>query len=929
MGTFCSCSCPVGFFRAGCGSNNAGRCDQCTNGFDDAGIHYTSDGGTSGQCEFVACLANNLCLPGQELVNCSKYSAGTCIGDVVTTAMMLSTVAPTTLPNTTAAVTVPNTTAAKCPETCGDPESPVTCEQLMQQHDLSCAQATVYQNRSCDCSTCDACMYTTAPPTTSAAEVTTVAACPQSCQWNGKGRFQNCDYFLELTGWTCGKIEEVHDCDCSGCSLCESEPTTQRPTTPMVTTAVLTTMSATAPFDHGDCPVICGDPENPTSCNEVAFKQNMACPEIEEQYACDCNGCTACIGPTTTTTTTTTTSTTTTPELTTSTTCPRSCGLDEQQTCEDMVQDRGWSCSVAETNGCDCSGCECPADATTNDLPRCYAICDPDVDYAAPFILGPCEDETSRACCASGGQFEDDDLGLSACPCTASENPCFDGNSCLNCGQFQTTTPEVCGFCGPPGPTGARNCDDYLREQPELECADVEALYDDCSCFGCACVTAVDTTSAAAVVSTTTTTMRCPAECGPDGLTCDELIQIDEALFGNSSTVTCASVEEEYGCSCYGCLCDFECEATCGTNEHNLETCDQILTGNQFETCEEIELYFSASGERRVRRRGRELQEPQQPAAATTAVPISTNEQCHTSFTGVVNCADFPPPGVCCTLPAGESIETRCIPAQQCQNQGGSYVGQTTSLAVTGSPAVTSIAVVVLSNTECETTFMGVMNCLSQEPRGVCCATTMFDLQTNVMCSEELQCEMQGGTYPADDAVDTTLAVQVVTNGGGSVVTLTPAVVQTNEVCHTDFMGVMNCLQDAPPGVCCTMEQGPDRVLQTSCTDRERCRIENGVFPSDGTTISSVVLTGPSIGVSSVARSTNRACITDFATQDCLQSQPSEVCCTMQQGLVTSTRCMPATDCEMQMGEYDPIEETTTPSNGCLLYTSPSPRDRG
>ena len=601
MEVYCECSCPIGYYRAGC--DYGGTCEQCTNGQGD--VFYTSDGGSSSQCEGIRCEAANFCLPGQELVNCSSFSSGICVGEpIILTTAPATTILPTTMKvATTTFAPIQNTTVGACPAVCGDPMNPVTCEELMEQFGFGCQQAAVYMG-GCDCSSCPSCMTTTPPLQTT---VLTENVCPETCQWNNAGEGRSCDYFRSLSDRSCAALEFDFGCDCTGCSSCENITTTglfaHTTIGYDVTSGVATTPGTMGPSDR--CPRTCGDPLNPVSCNDLVASSSMTCPQIEQSRGCDCANCSACI--------------TTTPLLTTplgvstvsaATTiaqgCRPSCGDDGSQTCEEVMAERHWSCEQAEGYGCDCTNCICPTTTTTATNPTvCYGVCDPDVDYNVSGAFGPCGSTSSAECCAKGGEFTDSVLGFDACFCTIEQ--CGGGGFfCRNCDDYLTTTQPICPQCGDPGEVGQQTCNDVVTELG-LQCATVESTYG-CSCYGCpicAEPTAMPTTTFNVTVSAGTTTALCPATCTVDGFTCDELIAIEEAISGNISNATCESIENDFGCDCRGCLCDHECEATCG-DANNLRTCDELMEDptNGLDTCEEIEVFYNGA-ERRIRRNSR------------------------------------------------------------------------------------------------------------------------------------------------------------------------------------------------------------------------------------------------------------------------------------------------------------------------------------
>ena len=720
-----------------------------------------SDGGSSSRCDFLACTPDNFCQPGQTLENCSQFNPGVCLGEAITTAFPITSQFATTVQITelTTHSAFENTTAERCPAVCGDPMNPVTCEELMEEFDIGCEEASSFQG-GCDCSTCSMCIPTTVGETTSAAETTMSAVCPETCLWNGQGfEFRSCDYFKSTTTRSCVDFEEQFGCDCSGCELCENI-TSPRQSTLAVTTLLSTTAfngTTTTTYDHGDCPVTCGDPLRPTSCNELVDTIGISCVEIESSRGCDCSNCSRCDTTTTTTTTTTTVVNTTTVVTSTSETCMPSCGVDDLETCEDMMYNRDWSCPQAEElGGCDCFGCRCPeVPSTTVGLP-CYGVCDPDIDYTWQGAQGPCGGPESAQCCVDGGDFVHDSLGLNACFCD--ENVCGrDGFFCRNCDNFVTSTTEMCPQCGERSEFGTQNCDD-IATNLGMQCDEIESLYD-CSCFGCqTCTDVTDSPTVTATDNFTTTPERCPAQCGLDNLSCDELIAIDEQLFGNQSTATCESIEEEFGCSCSGCFCDDVCEATCG-DAQNPQTCDDIMaTTSEFDTCEEIEMYYN-SGQRRFRRF---LQD-----GITTSRPESTNDACYTNDQGVMDCVNFEPPGVCCSVSQGPEIMTRCMPVEQCAQQLGSYPGQSTGTTteIIGGSGVTLATTTPVEqfNDACQTSNEGELDCLGQEPAGVCCTMLQGD-QWVTRCSPLEQCEMQDGSFPA---LDTTTTTSVDGTGGG------------------------------------------------------------------------------------------------------------------------------------------------------------------
>ena len=841
-------------------------------------------------------------------MNCSTLSPGVCIGDPITTGALVTTLSPTS--QSVTSTLMGNTTAQRCPATCGNSDAPMTCEEVMGQFGMTCAEASLFQG-GCDCSTCDACLpgNTTVQTTsmTSEASLTTIdAVCPKTCLWNRQGlEYQTCNYFRQTTSRTCAEMEVAFGCDCTGCRACENATTTADVTTSTTTTTTTTTIIATTtpePFDHGDCPVTCGDPQHATSCNEIAYFTGMSCPDIERSQGCNCTGCTGCVTTTVISTTTTTTLNTTTAELftTTSETCLPSCGANNQFSCEDLMRDRGWTCTQAEeSGGCDCMGCYCPTTTTTTTgITSCYAVCDPERDYTRLGASGPCGGPDSAACCAEGGEFIEDELGMGACFCT--EEVCGEeGFFCRNCDEYLTTTQPVCPMCPAASQFGGpQNCDDLIQSQG-VTCEGIENLYG-CSCFGCQCNELQSTTPYPQ--SSTTPPARCPAECGLDSLSCDELISIDNTLFGNQSNTTCESIEAEYGCSCTGCACGASCEATCGDRE-NPSTCDQLLEqSNQFDTCEEIEIYFNTNGSRRVRR---DLQ------VETTSIPESTNDACYTTNQGLVDCVNFMPPGVCCSLLQGQESVTRCMPAEQCSRQDGTYVGQTTLSITTGSEVTSSGVTIAQSNSACLTSNQGLLNCLTREPPSVCCST-LEGAQNVVRCSPIDQCINQGGSILSDDFSTLLVTQRSTTDLGGTTV-----LVQRNTACVTS-QGTQNCVNAQPSGVCCTLTEG--EVVAARCMPSMDCEFQNGEYPAGDTTEEMNQLTTSNPMAS---QTNNSACITDIGVEDCLNSQPPGVCCTLLQGDRVATRCMPDQQCEIEGGSY-PNDKTRTTLSGLTNAISTS-----
>lgn len=348
--------------------------------------------------------------------------------------------------------------------------------------------------------------------------------------------------------------------------------------------------------------------------------------------------------------------------------------------------------------------------------------------------------------------------------------------------------------------------------------------------------------------------------------------------------------------------------------------------------------------------------------AVTTGEWENSNEACLTED-GVTNCDEAVPPGVCCTRLQGEDFVTRCTPLDQCKSGGGTYPGsdattmsiasttaslttmqdeaRTTVVATSGPPPTTTVF--VQSNEQCLSEFEGVANCTSTNPPQVCCTT--FQPTESTKCSDPVQCEQQGGIYPME--VITTIAVTdgpetttaLVTEATTMAMT-TGEYVQSNTACMTSMEGIKDCINSQPPGVCCVMESA------VRCTPEEQCEFQGGEYPEIVTTttnpttmgvvettlnqqttaqalVTTTVIatttaaaedatTGPLASTAAWTQGNTKCLTSDGGWQNCFESEPPGVCCSVSQGPNVMVRCMPEQQCGMQGGSYPAVDAAPT-----------------
>jgi len=269
----------------------------------------------------------------------------------------------------------------------------------------------------------------------------------------------------------------------------------------------------------------------------------------------------------------------------------------------------------------------------------------------------------------------------------------------------------------------------------------------------------------------------------------------------------------------------------------------------------------------------------------TTMELVQSNVRCFTSFQGTLNCTDYTPPRVCCTLQLAGDTSVQCSERNQCAQQGGSYP----ALPTTAPPGFASTSVVISTTTEELTTviatttayvpsntacltMVGLVNCRTGLPPGVCC-----NLTDATRCVPAEQCSFQGGNYPelettvmettmaAATTVPTTTPGEEITTMGdlattamaiqttlADETTIAPTTMyestaewtQSNSKCLTSFQGWLDCAQSLPPGVCCTSNMG---FLQTMCVPQEQCEMQGGVYPAVDVTTTLQITTAPEV----------------------------------------------------------------------------------
>lgn len=392
---------------------------------------------------------------------------------------------------------------------------------------------------------------------------------------------------------------------------------------------------------------------------------------------------------------------------------------------------------------------------------------------------------------------------------------------------------------------------------------------------------------------------------------------------------------------------------------------------------------------------------PTTPEATTLPPPTTTeaelnNDVCLTSFDGLQNCSSKEPPAVCCLLSIAGNDNVKCTTLSQCKQQGGEYPAVPTTLAVTTEMSTTLVETTlaaattqivpttpfVQSNTACLVTMIGIVNCRQPTagPPAVCC-----NLTDATRCVDEFLCTTQGGSFP--EIVETTSALETTgppnttmaatTTAAVAVTTMpdktTAAVLmttipettvvettqpvttlyestaewtQSNYRCVTSTQGVLDCSQNAPVGVCCTVTFG--QFAETRCKTEEQCRLQNGVFeayavastaaPPTTTLVTETTLvaettlqiatTAPLLttmeptteSLISTTAHTNcgDSCMTsDQGLMNCKTAIPPGACCTLLQGETYFTRCMPSTMCTLQEGfNHQCGNSSTTEASG-------------